>query len=153
MNAAELRAEAAIEFEHLDRVVDELVSLRRDVGEREPSLRELVAGGAFLTQFYNGVENLLKRISKHEGVPLPHGTHWHVELVRRFCIPPTHGLPALLDEQLRMELNRFRGFRHVARTSYGTELDWAKVAAGIDRVAPTYARFREAIEHYLDSAA
>jgi hypothetical protein len=39
--------------------------------------------------------------------------------------------------ELRTELNRFRGFRHVARTSYGTELDWAKVAAGIDRVAPT----------------
>lgn len=104
MSAAELRAEADIEFEHLDRVVDELVSLRRDVGEREPTLRELVAGGAFLTQFYNGVENLLKRISKHEGVPLPEGPDWHVELFRRFCTPSTHGLPVLFDEQTRAEV-------------------------------------------------
>jgi hypothetical protein len=151
MNVAELRAEADVEFAHLDRVVAELVSLRRDVGEREPTLRELVAGGAFLTQFYNGVENVLKRISKHEGVPLPEGPDWHVELFLRFCTPSTRGLPALLDEQLRAELARFRGFRHVARTSYGTELDWKKVSVGIDRVVPTYARFREAIEHYLDS--
>jgi hypothetical protein len=137
MNAAELRAEADIEFEHLDRVVEELVSLRRDVGDREPTLRELVAGGAFLTQFYNGVENLLKRISKHERVPLPEGPDWHVELFRRFCTPSSHGLPVLFDEPLRTELGRFRGFRHVARTSYGTELDWAKVSAGIDRVVLT----------------
>jgi hypothetical protein len=151
MDVSELRAEANVEFAHLDRVVDELLSLRQDVGEREPRLRELVAGGAFLTQFYNGVENLLKRISKHEDVPLPQGPDWHVELFRRFCTPSSYRLPALLDEQLRSELARFRGFRHVARTSYGTGLDWTKVSAGIDRVVPTYARFREAVEGYLDS--
>lgn len=151
MSTAELRAEVAVEFEHLDRVVEELVALRRDVDEREPTLREMVAAGAFLTQFYTGIENLLKRISKHEGVSLPEGRGWHVELFRRFCTPSTHGLPALFDEELRREMRRFRGFRHVARTSYGTELDWAKVAVGIDRVAPAFAQFRTAINEYLDT--
>ena len=151
MNPAELRAEATVEFTHLDRVVEELAALRRDVGDREPTLRELVAAGAFLTQYYNGVENLLKRISKHAGVPLPEGRDWHIELFRRFCTPSTHDLPTLFDDRLHQEMRRFRGFRHVARASYGTELDWRKVAVGIDHVAPTYARFREAVNRYLDA--
>lgn len=73
MNAPELRAEAAVEFELLGQVIDELDALRHDVAGREPTMRERVAAGAFLMQFYNGVENLLKRISKHNGVPMPAG--------------------------------------------------------------------------------
>lgn len=117
MNATELRAEAAVEFEHMQRVVDELLALHRDVGGRPPTLRETVAAGSFLMQFYNGVENLLKRISKHHGVPLPVGKRWHTELFLRFCDPPHEGLPLLFDASLAAEMRPFRTFRHVARTS------------------------------------
>jgi hypothetical protein len=151
MNVAELRAELTIELDHMRRIVDELRSLRRDVGDGEPSLRERAAGGSFLMQFYNGVENVLKRISKHAGVPVPQGSDWHVELFQRFCEPPTPSLPVLFDPGLAVSMREFRAFRHVARSGYAIALDWEKLRSGIDHVGSAYERFRDAVSAYLDS--
>ena len=62
MNARELRAQIDIEFDAIQVIVNELNALLQDVGNREPTLREMTAAGAFLAQFYSGVENILKRI-------------------------------------------------------------------------------------------
>ena len=150
MNARDLRDEVRYDLTQMQTVVEELEALRRDVGRQEPTLREVMAAGAFLSSFYNGVENILKRVSKHHGVPLPTGDQWHVALLDGFREPPTAGLPVLLPEPLAVELDVFRRFRHVARTSYGIELDWARVAAGIDRIASVFGEFRAVLSDYLE---
>ena len=85
MTAEELKAEIAVEFDLLQQVVGELEALRRDVGDREPTVREKTAAAAFLAQFYTGVENILKRLSRFHGVMLPVGENWHFDLFKRFC--------------------------------------------------------------------
>lgn len=150
MNARDLRDEAGYDLAQMQIVVDELRSLRRDVGERAPTLREVMAAGAFLSSFYGGVENVLKRVSKYHGVGLPTGDHWHVALLDRFREPTAPGRPALLPEALAADLDVFRRFRHVARTSYGVELDWTKVALGIDGIGSLFDRFLAAVNAHLD---
>ncbi len=126
-------------------MVDELDALRRDAGRRAPTIREVAAVSSFLMQFYTGIENILKRISKHNDVPLPTAAAWHVALLGRFGTPPAPGLPALFDDALAEDLDVFRRFRHVARAAYGIELDWKKLTVGLDYVAPVFARFRTAV--------
>jgi hypothetical protein len=150
MSAGDLKDEVNYDLRQMQVVVDELTALRCDVGERSPTLREMMAAGAFLSSFYNGVENILKRISKYHGVALPTGDQWHVMLLDRFREPPEDGLPVLFTEPLAQSLDAYRRFRHVVRTSYGIELDWAKVSVGIDEVGPVFARFRAAVTDYLD---
>ena len=150
MSVTELRAEAAIEFEHLQGVVDELLALRRDVGDRSPTLRETAAAASFLMPIYNGIENLLKRISKYHNVPLPTGKRRHADLFLRFCDPPHRGLPLLFDKPLADRVRPFRTFRHVARTNYGTDLDWTLVAAGIDQIGAVFEDFHVAVTSHLD---
>ncbi len=150
MNVPDLREEVAYHLDQMQVVVDELAALRRDVGSREPTNREVAAVSSFLMQFYTGVENILKRISKHNDVPLPSGAEWHVALLGRFGTPPAPGLPALFDDVLAEDLDVFRRFRHVARAAYGLELDWKKLTIGLDYVAPVFARFRTAVTEYLD---
>ena len=87
MTARELREEIGIELDTLQTTVNELLALQRDLSERTPTLREKTAAAAFMAQFYNGVENILKRTSRHCGVALPAGETWHVDLFQRFCIP------------------------------------------------------------------
>lgn len=81
-------------------VVDELTTLLKDVSSREPTLREKTAGAAFLAQFYNRIENILKRISNFYGVPLPVGETWHVELFQYFTTTSHPDLPVLFDNEL-----------------------------------------------------
>jgi len=70
--------------ENIETVVKEVIALRNDLGPREPTVREKTAGAAFLSEFYNGIENILKRISYFYGVPLPSGDTWHIDLFKRY---------------------------------------------------------------------
>ena len=84
----------------------------------EVSMRNKTAAAAFLAQFYGGIENILKRISRFYGVSLPSGNLWHVELFKRFCKPPSEPLPLLFDRTLSEELAPYRKFRHVVCASW-----------------------------------
>ena len=73
MTSEELREEMAMELENIEMVLRELSTLYEDVKGRETSVREKTAASAFLAQFYSGIENILKRISHFNNVPLPSG--------------------------------------------------------------------------------
>jgi len=73
MTTGELEEEISIELDLIESTVQELLSLKRDLTDREPSVREKTAAAAFVAQFYSGIENILKRITRLKSVPLPKG--------------------------------------------------------------------------------
>jgi hypothetical protein len=146
---AELGEEIALELEALEATVKELLALERDVAHTEPTVREKTAAAAFLAQFYNGTENILKRISHHHNVPLPTGEAWHVDLFQRFCAPSFPGLPLLFDKSLASALAPYRRFRHVVFHSYGFQLDWDRMAEGVANVEDTFSQLKAALSIYL----
>lgn len=154
MKPEELCEEIAIELELMEATVRELSALQHDLaGREEPTVREKTAAAAFLAQFYNGVENILKRISRFHAVPLPTGDTWHVDLFKRFCMPPYEPLPALFDEPLASALAPFRKFRHVVYHGYGFELDWSRMREGIERVESVFTQFKLVLSDYLQTLA
>lgn len=151
MRLAELREEIIIELEALGHTVDELMALRRDVAGRDPTVREQTAAAAFLAQFYNGIENILKRISSFYGVALPTGDTWHVALFKRFCSPSFAPLPTLFDERLEARLAPYRRFRHVAFHSYGFQLEWGRMAEGVTNVEDVFEQLNSSLSDYLQT--
>ncbi len=75
-----LREEISIELESIETIVRELQSLNSDVGTRQATVRERTAA-AFLAQFYNGIENILKRICRYHNVSLPTGETWPASFI------------------------------------------------------------------------
>ena len=112
-------------------------------------MREQTAAAAFLAQFYNGVENILKRLSHYHNVPLPTGETWHVDLFQRFCSPPHPPLPALFDTSLAAALAPYRRFRHVAFHSYGFQLEWSRIAEGVTRLDNVFSQIKAKLDDYL----
>lgn len=151
MTPDELREEIAIELENIETVLRELHLLHEEAQGRDISLREKTAAAAFLAQFYSGIENIMKRISRYHRVPLPSGEIWHVDLFRRFCAPPFLALPVLFDEDLASDLAPYRNFRHVVHHGYGFQLDWKRLAEGIEKVNGIYLRLKIRIDDYLES--
>ena len=149
MTAAELKAEIAVEFAALRQVAAELESLQTDVTHREPTVREKTAA-AFLAQFYSGLENILKRLSRFHDVDLPVGENWHLELFRRFCRPGQPPLPALFDENLARKLGPFRRFRHVVHHGYGFQIEWDRMRDGLEQVATLLASVQEQVQAHVD---
>ena len=149
MRSAELEAEIALELEAIEKIVHGLIALRQDVSHSEPTVREKAASAAFLAQFYDGTENILKRVSRYHDVPLPTGETWDVELFQRFCAPPYSDLPLLFDESLAANLAPYRRFRHVAFHSYGFQLDWGRMAEGVANAQNVFEQLRQALSGYL----
>lgn len=131
--------------------MDELASLQNelDAQGREPTVREKTAAGAFLAEFYNGIENILKRISIYNRRPLPSGETWHIELLQRFCLPKQPSLPVLFDDELASEAASFRKFRHVFFHGYGFYMDWDRMRYGVATVEQVLEKFKTKLYEYL----
>jgi hypothetical protein len=104
-----------------------------------------------LAQFYNGPENILKRISHYYNVPLPTNETWHVELFQRFSDPAYPDLPQLFDAELASALASYRRFRHVVFHSYGFQLDWNRMEEGIENVQNIFDRIKDSLDIYFKS--
>jgi hypothetical protein len=149
MTLSELREEISIELEMMEDIVAEAVSLLNDVADKEPTVREKTAAAAFLAQFYGGIENILKRIHRYHGVPLPVGDSWHTDIFKRFCSPPYSPFPVLFDESLSVDLLPFRKFRHVVYHGYGFQFDWNRMKEGLGLVENVYSRFVSSVTGYI----
>ncbi len=148
MTVAELREEISIELEMMESVVSEAVSLLNDVADKEPTVREKTAAAAFLAQFYGGIENILKRIHRYHGVPMPVGDSWHIDIFKRFCSPPYASFPVLFDNELAAALSPFRKFRHIVYHGYGFQFDWERMSEGLWKVAAVYSSFANSVSDY-----
>lgn len=151
MTFEELEEEIAVELEALESTVNELLSLQGDVAGRQPTVREKTAAAAFLAQFYNGVENILKRISRYHNVAIPSGETWHVDLFQRYCSPLKPDLPTLLNKAMSSALAPYRRFRHVAFHGYGFQLDWERMADGVAGIQKVFLRFKSSLSDYMES--
>lgn len=134
----------------MDGVSSELLSLRRDVAGREPTVREKTAAAAFLAQFYGGVENILKRVCRYHGMELPSGATWHADLFRWFCSPARQPLPVFFDDSLALALAPYRKFRHIVYHSYGFQVDWERMAEGIDNLQEVFDMFKARLVEYVE---
>jgi hypothetical protein len=150
MTLSELREEISIELEMMEQTVQESVSLLNELSVREPTVREKTAAGAFLAQFYGGIENILKRIHRYHGIPMPSGDSWHTDVFKRFCTPAFPPFPVLFDESLAVDLSPFRKFRHVVYHGYGFQFDWERMKEGLGRVDKVHSRFVISVTDYAN---
>lgn len=151
MTVQELHKEISIELELIETTLKEISTLKIDIADREPTVREKTAAAAFIAQFYGGIENILKRISRFNSVPLPTGDTWHVELFKRYCEPSYKPLPVLFDKSLSLAMASFRKFRHVVYHGYGFQLDWERMKEGIENIKDVFNRFKIMLFDYLQT--
>ncbi|MGY4706884.1 ribonuclease toxin HepT-like protein [Candidatus Bipolaricaulota sp. J31] len=124
---AVLWAEIEGSLSDLDRVVREIEQVLSDIAATEPSYRDKAAIGAFLHSFYNGIENILKRIAEEVDHAVPLGSGWHRALLQRMASEVEGLRPAVLSSEMVEKLLPYLGFRHFFRHSYTFEIDWEKL--------------------------
>lgn len=150
MKYEELVEEIDIELEYLEKTVYELLKLNEELCHRNPNIRENAFAGTFLAQFYNGIENILKRFYKYYGKSFPTGADWHISLFKSFCDPPHQDLPLIFSKELQRKLIPFRRFRHIVRHGYAFQLEWEKMKPGIDEINETFTEIKKVLKNLLE---
>lgn len=134
-----LRADIEDELARLEQLEQVFASVRDklDLAPEQVSAYDRGAIGYLLHNFYNGCENIFRRIAAFFENDIGPDT-WHADLLRRMRLEINGYRPAVIDEELYRLLDDFRGFRHVFRNAYSFELDWERerlVARRFERAA------------------
>ncbi|MBI5324267.1 MAG: hypothetical protein HZB41_03130 [Ignavibacteriae bacterium] len=68
-----LKEEIDIEIQELELIVGKLTEIYKKFKNNEPDIIIKTAAASFTAQFYSGIENILKRISKYNNIQIPKG--------------------------------------------------------------------------------
>lgn len=149
MNSDELKTSVSIEFENIDKIISEIKNVFDKIGNDTPDIIQITALSAFASQFYTGVENILKRISNYYNIPLPTTNDWHIVLFKRFCNPPYNNLPMLFNDSVVTEMNSIRKFRHYFFHGYSFRIEWDWLKQGLENIENLHSDFKSSVNSYL----
>jgi hypothetical protein len=123
----ELEEEIQLEIAHLRQLLDKFAPLRKKAESVSPDTVEIVALAGLLQSFYNGIENIFKRVALCLDQTLPRGEMWHsrlLDLMAKSSLNMDPVISKVFQDRLRLYMN----FRHVFRHSYSFDLQWPKMA-------------------------
>ena len=123
--------EIEIELESMSIIVDDVEFLLNEVGDKEANNIHKTALGGLTSQFYNGFENIIKRIHKHSKIDLPKGDDWHIVLLQRINKNTNFEFPFKINEELFDILTNFRRFRHYFFHGYSHNLNWKILSTSV----------------------
>ena len=145
----ELKEDVIDEETAIEETLERLHNIRSkfDPGERDYFIEP--AMGTYLMNFYNGVENILKRISKEYYLTMPKGESWHRELLILSSNPP-EGKVAMFPRDIVDRLHPYRNFRHRFVSGYGFQLKGEKMLELIDNLKPLWDDIKNALSGFWD---
>ena len=121
-----LKADILFEIALVEEAVDRLNEVKARLPIVEGDHVSEPAMGTYLMNFYNGVENIIKRVCKLYYGRFPEGNIWHKELLQLSCRPPESKEP-IFSEDIVKTLNKYLNFRHRFISGYGFQLEAEKM--------------------------
>lgn len=140
----ELKEDVSDEEKAIDETLERLLNARNEFDSKNRNSLVEPAMGAYLMNFYNGIENILKRITKEYYLTFPKGASWHKELLSLSSNPPSEKI-AVFNHDITERLHPYRNFRHRFVSGYGFQLKGEKMLELIDNAKPLWIEIRKAI--------
>ena len=145
----QLKTDVLDEIEAIQEVLKDLSSLKNNLDLDKIDNTQKAAIGTFLMNFYVGVENIVKRISKEYYQTMPKGNSWHKELLNLPYTPP-QGKDPIFSQNIVNRLNPYRGFRHLFVSGFGFKLRLELMTSLINNIEFLWTDIKKAIEEFWD---
>lgn len=145
----ELREDVLDEEKAIEDAIMRLLEVRSKFDPQVKDYSIEPAMGTYLMNFYNGVENILKHISKEYYQTMPKGESWHKELLVLSANPPK-GKIGLFNQQILERLYPYRNFRHRFVSGYGFQLRGEKMLELVDNIQVLWNDIKKAISEFWD---
>ena len=103
----ELKEDVLDEEKAIEETLERLSTVRIEFNSKVNNFLTEPAMGTYLMNFYNGIENILKRITKEYYLAIPKGASWHKELLGLSYDPPP-GKITVFNQGLVEKLHPYR---------------------------------------------
>ncbi len=130
-------------YGHIEKGAELLQKDDRAFGE-VPRDYVVQATASHIHNFYTGVEKIYERIIIFTDGKKPAGEHFHKKLLET-----AHNTLKLTDEDENKLLDDLRGFRHVFRNAYGTEMKQEQVEGKAKEICLRWAGIKLKIDQFL----
>ena len=144
----ELGEEIELELSSLHELVDRYGHLLTGQASSPPGEERVLALAKILDCFYEGIENILKRIAVHVDGGSPAGSKWHADLLEAMAAP-TLRRPAVISADLQKQLRRYLQFRHFSRHAYAFHLSWERMARLVHSCIAVLDMFEKELYQFL----
>jgi len=143
MTKEQLKDYCLAEFENIEKVLSELNQVIKP-GKIEYANFELAAICAYVHNFYNGIENLIKRVAAFQKVSIKETPTWHKDLLNSAMEI------GLIDPDLHEVLSDYLSFRHYFVHSYCFSIEWEKLKPLVEKLENTCQAVRGSIFSYIE---
>jgi hypothetical protein len=149
MDHEELTKLIDIEFLNIESTLSTINELFFMIGNDKPDKFQIAAMSKFISDVYNGIENILKRFCKYLNIKLPIGSFYHTELLLMFSSGNKYNCPILFDDKI---FNYFKGilkFRHYVIHGYSFQIDWEMIQPSAIQIEPMALNFKDNVQAFL----
>jgi hypothetical protein len=149
-----LKADVADQLQKVSRLEEEFGKVERLLSDPADAVDfyDRAAVGYYLHSFYNGCENVFRSIAAFFENDLDSDS-WHADLLRRMTLDIEGYRPRVIDQDLYLLLQDFKGFRHVFRHTYAFELDWERERLVAGRFRQAAQLLHKQVEAFMDRLA
>jgi hypothetical protein len=152
MKLQELIDEINTEFGYLDITINFIKELNSIIADIEPDVFQKAAMNQFVSEFYNGIENILKRICKYNNFTLPYGEDSHFKLFNLFVTGGNDALPVVFNPEITNEFKQIRKFRHFIIHGYSFKIERSYIKDSVAKIDSIYQIVKHNILNYLKSS-
>ena len=143
MTKQQLKDYCDAEFENIEAVLSELEKIL-NTEKSDYTTAELAAIATFLHNFYNGIENTIKRIFVFKKMAQMNTPTWHKNMLRKALDIE------IISDDLYSILSNYLSFRHFFVHSYSLSLRWEELHPLTDNVTHTFNKVKKLIYQYID---
>lgn len=139
----QLKQDILYEQRQLDIVISKISRIGEDITDVKKA-----ALAAYLMNFYNGVENIMKRCAKEYYKRMPKGADWHKQLLRK-SYAGNGGKRPLFSEEIVDRLYDYLTFRHLFIHGYEFKLKWEEMKSLIENIDELWGKIKERLTAFV----
>jgi hypothetical protein len=143
-NYEQLKKDLVFEQEQMDLVVSKI----REIRAKEITEVNTAAIATYLMNFYNGIENILKRCAKEYYRKIPKGDDWHKQLLLQSWLHNKNKIP-LFEQETIDKLYHYLTFRHFFIHGYGFKLNWEKMKSLVENIDELWVEIKKQLTTFI----
>jgi uncharacterized protein YutE (UPF0331/DUF86 family) len=134
---ADLQEKISVELENVEKI---LAELQKAGNILKSSPVELAGVGAFLHNFYNCIENIIKQILLAINIEIPSGSFWHRDLLE------AASSAQVISSSLKNKLAPYLAFRHFFVHGYSLDLQADRIVPLVQSLVAVYEEFKRNLQ-------
>lgn len=144
-----LKKDILHEIGEIEKLLENINNLYNEIARSGVNTNNKTAMAGYLMNFYNGIENILKRVAKNYYEIVPAGETWHKDLLELSATGAKDKAPIISKEQAD-KLYDYLGFRHFFIHGYSFMLEWENLKSLVENIDSIWKETKLQIKEFIN---